>query len=83
LQNYCVTKARLTIVASVGNTADDGVVVAAGFEAVGFDAVGFDAVGFDAVGFDAVGFDAVGFDAACIKRDGRNACGSPWRRTRP
>jgi hypothetical protein len=68
LQNYCVTKARLTIVASVGNTADDGVVVAAGF---------------DAVGFDAVGFDAVGFDAACIKRDGRNACGSPWRRTRP
>jgi uncharacterized protein (DUF362 family) len=73
LQNYCVTKARLTIVASVGNTADDGVVVAAGF----------DAVGFDAVGFDAVGFDAVGFDAACIKRDGRNACGSPWRRTRP
>ena len=73
MQNYCVTKARLTIVASVGNTADDGVVVAAGF----------DAVGFDAVGFDAVGFDAVGFDAACIKRDGRNACGSPWRRTRP
>ena len=68
MQNYCVTKARLTIVASVGNTADDGVVVAAGF---------------DAVGFDAVGFDAVGFDAACIKRDGRNACGSPWRRTRP
>jgi len=63
LQNYCVTKARLTIVASVGNTADDGVVVA--------------------VGFDAVGFDAVGFNAACIKGEGRNACGSPWRRTCP
>ena len=68
MQNYCVTKARLTIVASVGNTADDGVVVA---------------VGFDAVGFDAVGFDAVGFDAACIKGEGGNACGSPWRRTCP
>jgi len=54
------------IVASVGNTADDGVV----------------AVGFDAVGFDAVGFDAVGFDAACIRGEGRNACGAPWRRTR-
>ena len=38
MQNYCVTKARLTIVASVGNTADDGVVVAVGFDAVGFDA---------------------------------------------
>ena len=49
------------IVASVGNTADDGVV---------------------AVGFDAVGFDAVGFDAACIRGEGRNACGAPWRRTR-
>ena len=43
MQNYCVTKARLTIVASVGNTADDGVVVAVSFDAVGFDAVGFDA----------------------------------------
>jgi len=59
------------IVASVGNTADDGVV-----------AVGFDAVGFDAVGFDAVGFDAACFDAACIRGEGRNACGAPWRRTR-
>jgi len=55
LQNYCVTKARLTIVASVGNTADDGVVVAVGFDAVGFDAVGFDAVGITGEGGNACG----------------------------